>query len=309
MAMAGIGLKNGGEQRLGIRMAGATMDVISSRELHDSSEIHDGYAIGDMLHHGEVVRDEKVAQAHLALEVQHQVEHLALDGDVERGDRFITHDQTGFEGDGPGDADALALATREFERIAINSRSRQADLAEEFADLVPSPGGITQRVNDKRFGQDLSDGMARIQRFHGILKDHLQLTPERAQLRLAERSKFAVLKGNVAGSRPEEAHNAFAQGGFAAAGFADQSDGFTRLERQADAVNGPVPLGSPSKKAGTNGEVHTQIPNLKEGRTHGAAGGKTGRFRQRWQAVSWPGATLSRGGCTAQASMRYAQRF
>ena len=43
-----------------------------------------------------------------------QVDHLRLDRHVERGDRLVGHEQLGVQGQGPGDADALALAAGEL---------------------------------------------------------------------------------------------------------------------------------------------------------------------------------------------------
>ena len=60
-----------------------------SRELDDAAEIHHGDAVADMLDHGEVVRDEQVGQAELALQVDQQVDDLRLDRDVERRDRLV----------------------------------------------------------------------------------------------------------------------------------------------------------------------------------------------------------------------------
>jgi len=44
-------------------------------------------------HDGQVVRDEQVREVEPALEVLQQVDDLALDGHVERGDRLVADDQ------------------------------------------------------------------------------------------------------------------------------------------------------------------------------------------------------------------------
>ena len=55
----------------------------------DPAEVHDRDPIGDVLHDSHVVGDEQVREAHLALQLTQQVEHLGLDGDVQRGDGLV----------------------------------------------------------------------------------------------------------------------------------------------------------------------------------------------------------------------------
>ena len=67
----------------------------------------------------EVVGDEEVGEAEVGLEVGEEVEDLGLDGDVEGGDGFVADDELGAQGQGAGDADALALAAGEFGGEAV----------------------------------------------------------------------------------------------------------------------------------------------------------------------------------------------
>ena len=91
-------------------MARIPIDIIGVREFNDSPEVHDRDAVGDVLHDREIMRDEQVAEPHLPLQIEKQVQDLALDGDIERGDRLVADDQTRLECDRPGDADPLPLA-------------------------------------------------------------------------------------------------------------------------------------------------------------------------------------------------------
>ena len=47
------------QQRLGIGMQRALIDLVAIRELHDAPEIHHRHTVGDMAHHREIVRDEQ----------------------------------------------------------------------------------------------------------------------------------------------------------------------------------------------------------------------------------------------------------
>src|ERR1700736_2606847 len=59
---------DGGNQRLRIRMRWALGDRLAVPDLHDLAEVHDTDAVRDMRDDGEVVRDEEIGEAELALE-------------------------------------------------------------------------------------------------------------------------------------------------------------------------------------------------------------------------------------------------
>jgi hypothetical protein len=69
----------------------------------------------------EVVADEEVGEAELGLQVLEQVDDLRLDRDVEGRDGLVADDELGPQGQGPGDADALALAAGELVREALGA--------------------------------------------------------------------------------------------------------------------------------------------------------------------------------------------
>ena len=62
-----------------------------------------------MVDDAEVVRDEQVGQPKPVLQVGQQIQHLRLDGDVERGDRFVADDHIRLGSQRPGDRDPLSL--------------------------------------------------------------------------------------------------------------------------------------------------------------------------------------------------------
>ena len=101
-------------------------------DLGDLTEIHHRDPVGDVLDHLEVVRDEKVGQTQLLLEVLHEVDDLGLDRDVERRDRLVADDELRLDRQRARDADALPLPARELVRIA---RDRLAPKAAEIQEL------------------------------------------------------------------------------------------------------------------------------------------------------------------------------
>ena len=118
------------EQRLRVRVQRPREDALLRALLHREPEVHHEHLVRDVAHHAEVVRDEEIGHAELALQVGQQVQHLRLHRDVERRHRLVGHDERGLEHQRARDRDALPLAAREHVRIAIVVLGPQADLSE-----------------------------------------------------------------------------------------------------------------------------------------------------------------------------------
>ncbi len=83
-AKAWIRRQNAFQQRLGVGMARVGEDLICRPFFDDAAEIHDSDPIREMFDHGQVVRDQKVCQPQLILQVLKKVQNLRLDRDVQR---------------------------------------------------------------------------------------------------------------------------------------------------------------------------------------------------------------------------------
>jgi hypothetical protein len=114
----GVGLQDGREQRLRVGMAGRVVDRIPAADLDDTARIHDPDPVRDMADDREIMRDEQVGEAELALQILEQVDDLGADRNIERRDRLVGNDELGRDGERAGDADALPLPTREGVRRA-----------------------------------------------------------------------------------------------------------------------------------------------------------------------------------------------
>ena len=88
--------------------------------------------MGDLADDGEVVGDEQVGDAEVALQLDEQLEDLGLHGDVERRDRLVADDELGLDRQRAGDGDALALAAGQLGRLALQRRRRQGDAVEQL---------------------------------------------------------------------------------------------------------------------------------------------------------------------------------
>ena len=113
------------------------IDLICSAFFHQLPEVHDSDVIGNITHHGKVVGNEKIGQPLFLLEVPEHVDHLGLDGDIQRGDRFITDDQLRFEDQCPGDAHTLPLSARKLMGIAAGVFLIEPDLTEHVRHQFP----------------------------------------------------------------------------------------------------------------------------------------------------------------------------
>ena len=88
--------------------------AVVAADLDEARRVEHGDTVGELQHASEIVRDEHVGQREFVLQLAEQLQDLGPDRDIERRDRLVAHQQLGLEGDGTGDADALALTTREL---------------------------------------------------------------------------------------------------------------------------------------------------------------------------------------------------
>jgi hypothetical protein len=84
----------------------------------------------------DVVRDEEIGKAHTRLKVEHQIDHLCLDRDVERRNRLVGNNQLGPKRKRAGDADALPLTTGKLMRKARSHVCRQPDTNQQIGNPV-----------------------------------------------------------------------------------------------------------------------------------------------------------------------------
>ena len=189
-ALARIHRRPRRQQRARVGMLRIAVDRLDRAELDDLAEIHHQHAVAEILHDVEVVADEDVGEAELALEVDQHVQHLRLDRLVERRHRLVEDHQPRPQRQRAGDVDALALAARQLVRIAFGVVvGIEPDLAQQVAHALAG-FGRRQAVRLGREGQRLGDGEPRVERGVGILEHHLHLAAQlvhRDAVRLVDR--------------------------------------------------------------------------------------------------------------------------
>ena len=93
-------------------------DFLLGAGLHHVAQVQHADAVGNILDHAQIVRNEQVRAACFLLDVLHQVDHLCLNGYVQGGDALVGDDELGLHDQRSSDAHALALAARKLMRIA-----------------------------------------------------------------------------------------------------------------------------------------------------------------------------------------------
>ncbi len=109
-------------------MAGAAVETFRRGLLYDGAQIHDGNPLAEMLHQGQVVRNEQIGQAELLLQILEQIDDLGLNGEVECRNGLVGDDQLRVRRQRAGNTDALALPAGKFMRVAPGMIGAHADL-------------------------------------------------------------------------------------------------------------------------------------------------------------------------------------
>jgi hypothetical protein len=87
LAWLGGELRGGGDEFLGVRLAGMFADIEHIADLDQAALLHDGDAVAEVAHERHGVRDEEAGEVVGALQVAEQVDDLGADRDVEGADR------------------------------------------------------------------------------------------------------------------------------------------------------------------------------------------------------------------------------
>ena len=205
------------------------------------SLIDDADAVGDEAHHAQVVGDEEVRQLLLLLELLHEVEHLGADGYVQGRDGLIGHHHLRLHDHGPGDADALALATRKLVGVAGQMFRQEADLLDHVLHLLHPLGltGVEVEVT-QALGNDVVHGSPLIQAGCGVLEDHLDVADDLPVQGVGDLSGDAhALVVDLASGQGVDPDDGPADGGLARAGLAHQGVGLPLVDVKGGVLYGP----------------------------------------------------------------------
>ena len=165
---------HGADQHPGVVVLRALQHVVLAAHLHQVTQAQHGHAVRQLGHHAEVVRDEQHPGAVPALQLQHQLEHLLLRGDVQRGGGLVGDQQHRLEHQRHRDHDALALPARQLVRVAGHHAVGvgQQHLLDDGAHLGAALGGRQRGVLGQHLVDLVAAGHHRVQGRHRLLEDH-----------------------------------------------------------------------------------------------------------------------------------------
>ena len=210
-------------------------DLVRRSRFHEAAAIHDGDAVGENLHHGEIMADEEEGEPLAVAQIHQQIEHLRLDEEIESGDGLIGDDEPRPADEGARDGDALTLPAGELVGQAIGIAGGEADLAQDLGHPRPARGAARGLgIEMERLGDDACHGLARIEGAIGILEHHLESAPKPGQAMGGLGEKTLAREDHLAGGGTIERHDQPRQGRFAAAALADDAEGRAFLDRETD---------------------------------------------------------------------------
>src|SRR6185295_13107763 len=137
--------------------------------------------VGDVPGEPEVVGDDQRGEPEVGAQPQQQGEDLAADGRVEGRDGFVGDEQPGFQGEGAGDDDALALPAGQlvWQGVGVPVGGAEFGGVEGGGDAVVLDAG--QAVDAQAFGDGLVHAVPGVEGAGGVLQDQLDLSAVVAQ--------------------------------------------------------------------------------------------------------------------------------
>ena len=211
------------------------------RELHEFAEIHDADAVRDMANDAQVMGDKQIGQSELFLKILEHIDDLRLNGDIERGDRLIADDELGIDRKRSRDTDSLALTAGELMRIAVCVLAVESDALKKGDYLLSSLRLVgCEMVDIDGLTYDIAYRHARVKARIRILEDHLHFAPEGQHI---DRHFVFLIENNIsvvdylAVRGLIESEQSTADGSFAAAGLADETERLSLIDKERDIID------------------------------------------------------------------------
>ena len=296
----GVGDGDGGEKSSGVGVLGVLVEFVPAGYLDDLAQVHDRDPVRDVPHDGQVVGDEEVGEVEAFLEGAEQVDDLSLNRDVESGDGLVADDEGRVYSKGSCNADPLALAAAELVGVAVHHVGIEAHDLEQLLHPGLTLVAVANLVDDEGLFDYGADGHAGVQGAVGVLEDDLKLFPEGTHCSARELGEVLAPEADFTAGGPEQLEDAPADGGLAAAAFADEAESLAAHDLEGHAVDG---LDCAHLRleydALADGEVHLQVTDIKENvgvGDHHNTGSGVRRVTSTRHAAECPGRFSSRSG-------------
>ncbi len=234
-----IGDRHCREEGLAVRVAWRVEDGLGGSPLDDPAQVHDRDRVAHVGHDRQVVGDHEVRHSELALQFGEQVQDLRLRRHVERGDRFVEHEELGPDAEGPGDRRALQLAARDVARVALGEGRREPDEVEQLRDLGLLFLHRQLEVGGQRLAHAGADARGGVERGVGVLEDGLHLPSHRSQLAARDLGDVDAVEPHLARGGLDDAQDEAGERRLARPRLAHQSHRLAGFDLDVDAVDGP----------------------------------------------------------------------
>ncbi len=211
--------------------------LIGGAVFHQLATPHHRNIIGQVVHHPQVMRDEKHRNAHLPHQFRQQIQNLALNRDIERRHRLIGQQKRGFRRNGAGNGNALALTAGKFMRVFVHMLR-----AEPHAFHEGSHGLLASATRQGlALAECLSQGgkyaETRIQGSVGVLEYHLEIQPAAAHLTRRQGRQLGAIQHNATAGDRLQLHDGAGKSRFATAALPHQPQDTTPGDRERDIVH------------------------------------------------------------------------
>ncbi len=105
-----VGHRYGGHELTGIGVLRVFKHRAARAYFDNATAIHHRHAVADALHHRHIMGNKQKRDAHLALQVEHQIDNLRPNGDIQGRHRLVGYHHLRIQRQRAGNADPLPLA-------------------------------------------------------------------------------------------------------------------------------------------------------------------------------------------------------
>ncbi len=213
------------------------VQLAAFRQFHDLAQVHHCHPVADVFHHGQVMGNKQVGEPQFLLQFFQQVDHLGLDGHVQRGNRFVTDDKLRLHGQGPGNADTLALAAAELVGKSGSMLGVESHQFQQVVNAFATFFSLGKLMDIQGFTNDVADGHPGIQGSVRVLKNHLHAAVQLGRFLAFQVINVLTLKKDPASCRLIKPDNGPSHRGLAAAALTHQAQSLALLHFKGYTVN------------------------------------------------------------------------
>jgi hypothetical protein len=178
------------------------------------------------------MRDKKIGQTKLSLQILQQIDHLGLHRHIKRRNGLVGYDQLRVQRECPGDTDALTLASGKLVRIALRVRRIETHSSKKLGNSISAFTPCTDSVDYQWLAYDVANAHARVQRSVRILKHDLHFATQLAQFGFAKGKNIAAVEHYLARGGLDQTQQTSSHCRFAAPRFTHQTKGFSTKNRK-----------------------------------------------------------------------------